>query len=162
MDYTIDGRDYTVKADGDAVVIDGAAHRIEVLSMSHTDMEFLLDDQYHRVTYLENAAGKLAVEVDGVPVTLMTRRKLDEIVYKNSGGAGEALAESALLSQIPGKVVSVAVSPGDAVSQGDTVCVLESMKMQVSVKAHLAGTIKSVRPKVGSSVAKGDMIAEIE
>lgn len=162
MDYTIDGEDHTATVRGKDLVIDGTARRMDIISRSPTGMEFLLDNQYHQATYLEEATGKLVVEVDGVVVTLMANRKLDEIVYKNSGGAGEALAESSLLSQIPGKVVSVAVSQGDSVATGDTICVLESMKMQVSVKAHMDGKIKSVRAKVGSNVAKGDMIAEIE
>lgn len=162
MDYTIDGEDHTVSVRGRDLVIDGTARRVEVISRSPASVEFLLDNRYHQATYLEEAAGKVVVEVDGVVMTLVANRGLDEIVYKNSGGAGEALAESALLSQIPGKVVSVAVSQGDPVAEGDTVCVLESMKMQVSVKAHMEGKIKSIRAKVGSNVAKGDMIAEIE
>lgn len=162
MDYTIDGDDHTASVRGRDLVIDGTARRVEVISRSPAGMEFLLDNQYHRATYLEDTTSKMVLEVDGVVMTLMANSKLDEIVYKNSGGAGEALAESALLSQIPGKVVSVAVSQGDSVAEGDTICVLESMKMQVSVKAHMEGKIKSVRAKVGSNVAKGDMIAEIE
>ena len=68
----------------------------------------------------------------------------------------------ALKSQIPGKVVSIAVNEGDSVNTGDVVCTLESMKMQVAVKAHKAGSIKSIKIKEGGSVAKGDLIAEIE
>ena len=65
-------------------------------------------------------------------------------------------------SQIPGKVVSIAKQEGDSVKQGDVVCTLESMKMQVAVKAHKDGSIKSIKIKQGGTVAKGDLIAEIE
>ena len=100
--------------------------------------------------------------VDGVPMTLNMHSKFDEIVYKNTGGGGAGGAELALRSQIPGKVVSIAVEEGSAVKKGDTVCVLESMKMQVSVKSHKEGTVKSIKIKDGASVAKNDVIAEIE
>ena len=86
----------------------------------------------------------------------------DEIVFKNSGGASTGNAQLALKSQIPGKVVSIAVAEGDSVKQGDVVCTLESMKMQVSVKSHKDGIIKSIKIKQGGSVAKGDVISEIE
>ena len=162
MDYTLDGRKYTVSASGNTVTIDGKAHTMEVLSSTHSGVEFLLDNAYHAVRYVDEKGGKFELEVDGVPLVLARETGLDAIVYKNSGGAGAALAESALLSQIPGKVVSVAVAPGDAVSEGETVCVLESMKMQVSVKAHSSGSVRSVRAKVGANIAKGDVIAEIE
>ena len=41
-------------------------------------------------------------------------------------------------------------------------CVLESMKMQVAIKAHKDGEIKSIKIKEGNTVAKNDVIAEIE
>lgn len=162
MDYTLDGRKYAASASGNAVTIDGKVHTMEVLSSTHSGVEFLLDNAYHAVRYVDEKGGKFELEVDGVPLVLARETGLDDIVYKNSGGAGAALTESALLSQIPGKVVSVAVAPGDAVSEGETVCVLESMKMQVSVKAHSSGSVRSVRAKVGANIAKGDVIAEIE
>jgi biotin carboxyl carrier protein len=67
-----------------------------------------------------------------------------------------------LKSQIPGKVVSIAVVEGDSVKKGDVVCTLESMKMQVAIKAHKDGVIKSIKVKETATVAKGDVVAEIE
>ena len=162
MDYTLDDRTYTVSASEGRVTIDGVDHTLEILSSTNTRMEFLLDSEYHMVVYGEEKGGKFEMDIDGVALVLARNTGLDDIVYKNSGGAGAALAESALLSQIPGKVVSIAVAVGDDVSEGDTVCVLESMKMQVSVRAHATGSVKSIRAKVGASIAKGDLIAEIE
>ena len=86
----------------------------------------------------------------------------DEIVFKNSGGSGAGGAQLALKSQIPGKVVSIAVADGDSVKKGDVVCTLESMKMQVAVKAHNDGVVKNLKVKEGGTVAKGDVIADIE
>ena len=54
------------------------------------------------------------------------------------------------------------VADGDSVKQGDVVCTLESMKMQVAVKAHKDGSVKSIKVKEAGTVAKGDLIAEIE
>ena len=65
-------------------------------------------------------------------------------------------------SQIPGKVVSINVEEGNDVKQDDVICVLESMKMQVSIKSHKDGKIKSLKIKEGNSVNKNDVIAEIE
>ena len=161
MDYSMDGRTYAVSSLDNQVTIDGHAHTIEILASTHSGMEFLLDNTYHVVRYGKEKSGSMELEIDGVAIVLTKQTGLDDIVYKNSGGA-TALTESALLSQIPGKVVSVAITPGDTVAEGDTVCVLESMKMQVSVKAHTDGSVKSVRAKVGANIAKGDMIAEIE
>lgn len=162
MDYTLDDTTYSVSSSEGRVTIDGVDHTLEVLSSTNKGMEFLLDNEYHMVVYEEEKGGKFELDVDGVSLVLARKTGLDDVVYKNSGGAGAALAKSALLSQIPGKVVSIAVAVGDGISEGDTVCVLESMKMQVSVRAHASGNVKSIRAKVGASIAKGDLIAEIE
>lgn len=137
-------------------------HRIKILTMDSRGIEFVLDQQYHRAKYLENTTNEMNLVIDNVPITINMHTNFDEVVYKNSGGGGGANAELALKSQIPGKVVSIAVQEGDSVKQGDVVCTLESMKMQVAVKAHKDGSVKSIKVKEAGTVAKGDLIAEIE
>ena len=137
-------------------------HQIKILTMDAKGIEFLLDQKYHKAKYLENSTNEFNLVIDNVPVTINQHTNFDEIVYKNSGGGGAGNAQLALKSQIPGKVVSIAVQEGDSVNQGDVVCTLESMKMQVAVKAHKDGSIKSIKIKQGGTVAKGDLIAEIE
>ena len=147
--------DYVIK-------INDKEHQLKILSMDAKGIEFILDQQYHKAKYLETLTSQMNLVIDNVPVTLNMNTHFDEVVYKNSGGAGAGAAELSLKSQIPGKVVSIAVNEGDSVNTGDVVCTLESMKMQVAVKAHKSGSIKSIKIKEGSSVAKGDLIAEIE
>ncbi len=130
--------------------------------MDSKGIEFVLDQKYHTVKYLESGTAKMNLIVDGVPMTLNRYVNLNEIVYKNAGGGGDGDSEIALKSQIPGKVFSIAVAEGASVKKGDTVCTLESMKMQVAIKAHKDGTIKSIKIKEGGTVAKNDLIAEIE
>lgn len=144
------------------IKINNNDHQIKILNMDTKGIEFLLDQKYHKAKYLENNTNEMNLVIDNVPITINMHTSLDEIVYKNSGGGGAGNAQLALKSQIPGKVVSIAVNEGDSVNSGDVVCTLESMKMQVAVKAHKAGSIKSIKIKEGSSVAKGDLIAEIE
>lgn len=147
--------EYTIKINGDD-------HRIKILNMDARGIEFILDQNYHKAKYLENSTNEMSLVIDNVPVTINMHTNFDEIVYKNSGGSGGANAELALKSQIPGKVVSIAVQEGDSVKKGDVVCTLESMKMQVAVKSHKDGVVKTLKIKETTTVAKGDVIAEIE
>jgi biotin carboxyl carrier protein len=54
------------------------------------------------------------------------------------------------------------VEPGNSVKKGDAVVILESMKMQVAVKAHKDGNLKEIRVKQGAPVARNDIVAIIE
>ncbi len=147
--------EYTIK-------INDKQHSLKILKMNTRGIEFVLDSSVHSVKYLDAGTSQMKMVVDGTPFTVNMHHSLNEIVYKNSGGGDSGDAQTALHSQIPGKVVSVNVSEGDSVKKGDVVCVLESMKMQVSIKSHKDGTIKKIKVKPAASVAKNDVLAEIE
>jgi acetyl-CoA/propionyl-CoA carboxylase biotin carboxyl carrier protein len=61
-----------------------------------------------------------------------------------------------------GTIVKVLVSVGDMVEVGQTICVLEAMKMENAVAAEKDGVIKEVRVSAGDSVGAGDIVAVIE
>ncbi|MBT8173742.1 MAG: acetyl-CoA carboxylase biotin carboxyl carrier protein subunit [Nitrosopumilus sp.] len=147
--------DYVIK-------INDKEHQLRILNMNAKGIEFILDQQFHKAKYLETLTNEMNLVIDHVPITLNMNTHFDKIVFKNSGGGGAGGAQLALKSQIPGKVVSIAVAEGDSVKKGDVVCTLESMKMQVAVKAHKDGVVKSIKVKETASVAKGDAIADIE
>ena len=144
------------------IKINDDEHKLKILNMNSNGIEFILDQKYHRAKYLEQSTNQMNLVIDNTPITLNTNSHFDEIVYKNTGGGSSGDAQLSLKSQIPGKVVSIAVAEGDSVKKGDVICTLESMKMQVGVKAHKDGTVKSIKIKEGGTVAKGDAVAEIE
>ncbi len=144
------------------IKINDREQNLKILNMDTRGIEFILDQKYHKVKYLESTTSKMNLVVDGISMTLNLHANLDEIVYKHSGGAEVSDSQLTLRSQIPGKVVSIAVEEGASIKKGDNVCVLESMKMQIGIKSHKDGTVKSIKVKQGGTVAKNDVIAEIE
>ena len=67
-----------------------------------------------------------------------------------------------LRSPMPGRVMSILVRPGDAVSAGDEVCVVEAMKMEQSILAHRDGVVKTVFVQPLDSVNANDPLVELE
>jgi acetyl-CoA/propionyl-CoA carboxylase biotin carboxyl carrier protein len=61
-----------------------------------------------------------------------------------------------------GTIVKVSVEVGQVVESGETIVILEAMKMENNVNAEKAGTVKSVKVKAGDSVSAGDVVAVIE
>ena len=136
-----------------------------VVKILHTDpnvMEFVLNNEFHSVRYVDNQTSEMNFVLDGSSISVNMNSHLDDVVFKNSGGAESGGGQSTLRSQIPGKVVSIDVEDGAEVKKGDTVCTLESMKMQVAVKAQKDGKVKNIKIKEGNSVNKNDVIADIE
>ncbi len=83
---------------------------------------------------------------------------------KRSAGkkAGAAASGDSVASPMQGTIVKVAVSDGDSVEEGDTIVVLEAMKMEQPLKAHKAGTVTGLKAEVGSGVTNGEVICEIK
>lgn len=65
-------------------------------------------------------------------------------------------------AHITGTVWTIEVAVGDAVTEGDTVVVLESMKMELPVEAEHEGTVAEIRCEEGQSVAEGDTLVVLE
>ena len=67
-----------------------------------------------------------------------------------------------LTSPMPGKITKVFKNIGDSVSAGDALIVMEAMKMEYTLKADIAGKIKSLDCKVGDQVKLGKQLLTIE
>jgi 3-methylcrotonyl-CoA carboxylase alpha subunit len=59
---------------------------------------------------------------------------------------------------MPGKVLSILAIPGAAVTRGDTLAVLEAMKMEHALTAPRDGVVETVHAKAGQQVADGDVL----
>ena len=107
------------------------------------------------------------IEVADAPTPPRRGRPSGELSVPDAptpGGAGAAAAvnDDILRSPMPGRVMSVMVRPGDAVSAGDEVCVVEAMKMEQSILAHRDGVVKTVFVQPLDSVSANDPLVELE
>jgi acetyl-CoA carboxylase biotin carboxyl carrier protein len=87
----------------------------------------------------------------------MTRR-VGFVVVK----AGYSLAPMDVEAHITGTVWKIEVAVGDEVADGDTVVILESMKMEMPVEVEDDGTVKEIRCEEGQSVQEGDVLVVLE
>jgi acetyl-CoA/propionyl-CoA carboxylase biotin carboxyl carrier protein len=83
---------------------------------------------------------------------------------KRGGGkkSGAAASGDAVTSPMQGTVVKVVVEEGQEVAEGDTVVVIEAMKMEQPLKAHKSGTVTGLQAEVGQTVANGAVICELK
>ena len=65
-------------------------------------------------------------------------------------------------AHITGTVWKIECEVGDEIEEGDTVVILESMKMEMPVEAEDEGTVKSILVEEGQSVSEGDTLVELE
>ncbi|HEX3566716.1 MAG TPA: biotin carboxylase N-terminal domain-containing protein, partial [Acidimicrobiales bacterium] len=81
---------------------------------------------------------------------------------KRPKAAGGATGSGTVAVPMQGTIVKVTVAVGDEVELGQTICVLEAMKMENNVVSEKAGTVKEVKVAAGDAVGPGDVVAIIE
>lgn len=74
----------------------------------------------------------------------------------------QVLEPGLVASPITGKIIDVKVKPGSSVKAGDTLLLLESMKMIIEVKSHVEGTVEEIYVEKGAPVNKGDRLVKIK
>jgi oxaloacetate decarboxylase alpha subunit len=118
-----------------------------------------------------NDAGEeiYTVEVEGVSYTVSVANGGDISGIAPVGGAVATPAASALPATggnpinapLAGTVVKVLVQPGQAVTEGETIIILEAMKMETSISAPATGNIVEVRIQAGDNCAVGDVLVTL-
>ena len=96
------------------------------------------------------------------------RRVKSEESYSSSASAAStsstttAAAGKPVVAPLPGTINEIKVKVGDKVNAGDTVVILEAMKMQNNIEAETSGTITSINVNKGDAVMEGDTLVTIK
>jgi propionyl-CoA carboxylase alpha chain len=161
----IDGHEYTVS---DATFHDSALHALINDEPYDAKIDWsvgkplmtIAHDGAHHVIQLSRQRGGYLLSQGGTTVLVSVRRpdaaKLASLMPKKAAADSSRL----LLCPMPGLVVSVNVSEGQEVKSGETLAVVEAMKMENVLNAERDGTIKAIRAKKGDSLAVDDVILE--
>ena len=134
---------------------------------------------------IEEVEGNLAkVSVNGIPFEVELKRPINPVhaikkpkvaapkpsapapapaaaAPKPAAPAAAAGAGNPVKAPLPGTISSIIVKVGDQVNVGDTVLVLEAMKMQNNIEAEYAGTVTSIVVNPGDSVMEGAVLLTI-
>ncbi len=100
--------------------------------------------------------------VDGMPEEIHLESVGDVSEGSPKKRRANASREGQVTTTMPGNIVDVLVQPGDTVSAGDPVLVIEAMKMETEVKATVSGKVSEVFIAKGDRVVPGEVLIEIE
>jgi len=98
---------------------------------------------------------------DDIEISTAESRQLFRTSPPLAFAGAETSAERLVTSPLTGMIVEVSVAEGDAVSEGDVVAILESMKMEISIKAATSGVASNISITKGMMVDRGQALAEI-
>ena len=143
---TINGTEYAVSSSNGTFTVNGTAYAVSVKENAPS-----ASTQKTAAAASASTASKPAAQQPAAPTA-----------YKPAAASSSAASDSGtrLLAPVTGTLLRYTVAEGVKVSEGQTVMMLESMKMELEINAHKAGMIHFAAA-VGAQVAEGDLLAEI-
>lgn len=142
-----------------------AAGQVTVFSADETPLMLVcveLEPGLWQVTH-NGEVLMMRARINGAAIEISTKnmRRLFNATPPLAFAGAEASAERQVESPLTGLIVDVIVSEGEAIAEGDVIAILESMKMEISIKAAASGIATNISVSKGMMVDRGQIIAEI-
>jgi len=153
----LDGQAYEVERRTDMIVVNGVEFPLTV-----KDGNFLLGGNPHTVK-LSDASAEVNGISYGIEAIGLEEPKQGGTAGRKKAANGPAADEAgAITAVMPGLIIKVLKNEGDKVEVGETVLILEAMKMQNEIQAKVAGTVKQVCVKQGENVEIRQVLMVVE
>jgi biotin carboxyl carrier protein len=147
------------------ITIDNQVYDVQVGDLTGSPIEVTVNGVVKRVAWQEVAAAPAADTQPAAPQPVATPGPVDEPPHEKPltgpTPVAAAVGGTPVRAPMPGKILSVRVKEGDMVTEGQTICTLEAMKMEMPISSTASGKVVAVPIAVGSNVAYDDALIVI-
>lgn len=158
---TINGKqEFTVEGNS----LNGNAVDWDLLELRNDTFHIIKDNKSYNATLISfNAEEKtMVLNVNGNDYEVSIKDKNDLLLQQLGISAKTSSAVQLVKAPMPGLIINVSVSAGDEVKKGDTLLILEAMKMENVIKSPRDGKIKKVNVELRKAVEKNQVMLEFE
>lgn len=158
--FRYEDRDHVLESDGERVLRDGVDENVSVVSIGPGRYSLIKDGRCVTVLLEEVDSNSMLVRRQSgrQRIDWKDRRSalMESMGFASTAKAGHAVTKAPM----PGLVLKVLVEPGQRVSAGDPLLVLEAMKMENELRAPVDGLVAGVHVSEGDAVGKGALLIE--
>lgn len=152
-----------IKRDGEKVFarVDDRRYEIEVSEPEPDVLIIKNQGRIYEASVAKTSAGdsmRITIKGRELEVRIIDPKRLRGSETDSEHGDGHAEIKTAM----PGKVVRIVAAKGSSVAKGDTVLVVEAMKMQNELRSPKDGIVSEIRAEEGATVGAGDILAVVE
>lgn len=159
---TIGEREYTIEIIGENQIdVDGVVYDVDFESISGQPVFSILVDGDSHEAYVYPDEDRWEVHLNGIQYRVVVEDEREKRLRSSFGSGPEQTGEYYLKAPMPGLVISIPVSDGQEISQGEVLVILESMKMQNELKSPRDGKISRIRVKEGDSVERKQTLLSV-
>lgn len=144
------------------ITVNGESFQVEIGDVTASPLTVIVNGEAKAVTYAA-ATATAPVATAPTPAAAPTAPAAPAPTAPAAPAVAPAGAVDGqvIKAPMPGKILSIRVQVGSAIKEGQTVCTLEAMKMEMPISATASGTVKAIHVQVGSNVANDDPLVTV-
>ncbi|WP_242087289.1 acetyl-CoA carboxylase biotin carboxyl carrier protein subunit [Aestuariivivens sediminis] len=141
-----------------------AAINLNVAYISPNKLHIIHDHKSYRAHILKTDffSKTYTILIHNTTYTVEIKHELDALISQMGFNIGSKLHVGKIYAPMPGLILEIVAQSGQLVKEGDTLLILEAMKMENSITAPFEGIIKSINAIKGDSVEKNQLLIEFE
>jgi biotin carboxyl carrier protein len=144
-------------------ILPDEADNLDIVSLGDNAFHILKNNKAYKaeIKSVDYKSKTFVFNINGTPYTAKISDKYDRLI--DQLGMNVAVGQKAgdIKAPMPGMVLEVAVTVGQAVEKGDKILILEAMKMENVIKAAGDGVVKAILVSKGTAVEKGQVLIEM-
>ena len=158
----VNEQSFEIETSDNGFIVNGKAISWDVSTVREGYFHILLNNASYRaeVVEIDTAAKRVVVKVNGTAYPVIIKDKFDLLLEKMGMNATAGARVNHVRAPMPGLIIQMKVKDGDEVKAGDTLLILEAMKMENIIKAPGDATVKSVKVRMGDGVEKNQILIE--
>ncbi len=153
---------FTIDIQPAGITLNDQPYTWDLSKLGEGHYHVLKNDRSYSVEVLsvEATTKTVRLKINGQIHEVVAKDRLDLLLEKMGMSNAAASKVNNIKAPMPGLIVGISLEPGAVVSKGDTVLILEAMKMENVIKAPGDGTVKAIKVQKGDRVEKGQVLVE--
>ncbi len=144
------------------VTLDGKNYHYEIIELGENDFVMRIDNKFYEISADKIDSEQYSLFVNGKVVEAVVRTGLQERASSLIEKSSDIKHKMEVKAPMPGMILKIKKNTGDKVQKGDSIVILEAMKMENDIKTPFSGLIKEIKVKENNPVEKGAILFSVE
>lgn len=144
------------------VTIDGRIYHYEIIELGENDFAVQINNKFYEMSADKINTEQYSLFINGKVLDAVVRTGLQEKASNLIAQSTESKHKLEIKAPMPGMILKIKKNVGDTVQKGDSIVILEAMKMENDIKSPFSGLIKEIKIKENNPVEKGAVLFSIE
>jgi biotin carboxyl carrier protein len=142
--------------------LDGQVYAYELISIDSSNYILRIDDKFFHISYHKKKNGEFLVTVDSETYDVLIQTSLQEKAAKLIEHKTAGSRKIDIIAPMPGMLLKIKKGKGERIRQGESIMILEAMKMENDIKSPKEGVILDIHVQESKAVEKGELLFSLE